>query len=82
MAFPILRKYFWQEEGGQEEGEGHSFGVEIVLQVRNKKQYRRLCTVIKARDSKNQVRSWDVHRMVEPGPLGTFPVPFFSSYAL
>lgn len=67
---------------GQEEGEGHFSGVEIFLQERNKKQYRRPCTVIKARLPENQVRSWVVHRMVEPGPLGTFPVLFFSSYAL
>lgn len=38
--------------------------------------------LLSERDLKNQVRSWDVHRMVEPGPLGTFPVLFFSSYAL
>lgn len=81
MAFPILRKYFWQKEEGQEEG-GHSSGVEIFLQMRNKKQYRRPSTVIKARlKKKNQARSWDVYGTVEPEPLGAFPVLFFNSYA-
>lgn len=64
MAFPILRKYFWQEEVGEEEGEGHFSSIEISLQVRNMKEYRRHHAVIEARLLKNQVAPWDVPRMV------------------
>lgn len=77
MAFPILRKYFWQKEEGQEEG-GHSSGVEIFLQMRNKKQYRRPSTVIKARLKKK--KSGQILRCLWDGgawTLGCFPSPIF-----
>lgn len=52
-GFSHSEKILLTEGRGKEEGDGHPSGGEIFLQGRNKKQYGRPCTAIRARFKKS-----------------------------